>query len=101
MHSTEGKKAKAKRSSHHLAQRTINPLQIQSYGTASPIHGNLLHFYAEEKMKSMRTPFAVRMSSRGLSEEFGGMLREAEQQLLLYNIFISHQLAALQVRLRN
>ena len=52
-------------------------------------------------MKSMRTPFAVRMSSRGLSEEFGGMLREAEQQLLLYNIFISYQLAALQVRLRN
>ena len=50
-------------------------------------------------MKSMRIPFAVKMFSRGLSEEFGGMVREVEQQLLLYNIFISHQLAALQVRL--
>ena len=34
--------------------------------------------------------------SRGLSEEFG-LVKEAEQQLLLYNIFISHQLASLQV----
>ena len=47
----------------------------------------------------MRMPFAVRTLSRGLSEEFGGMVREVEQQLLLYNIFISHQLAALQVKL--
>ena len=35
---------------------------------------------------------------RGLSEEFG-LVKEAEQQLLLYNIFISHQLAAFQVGL--
>ena len=34
--------------------------------------------------------------SRGLSEEFG-LVKEAEEQLLLYNIFISHQLASLQV----
>ena len=34
---------------------------------------------------------------RGLSEEFG-LVKEAEQQLLLYNIFIGHQLAAFQVR---
>ena len=34
--------------------------------------------------------------SRGLSEEFG-LVKEAEEQLLLYNIFINHQLASLQV----
>ena len=37
---------------------------------------------------------------RGLSEEFG-LVKEAEQQLLLYNIFISHQLAAFQVGLHS
>ena len=37
----------------------------------------------------------------GVEEAFEALHRaaEAEQQLLLYNIFISHQLAALQVRL--
>ena len=36
-------------------------------------------------------------SHRGLSEE-GGTAKELEQQLLLYNIFIDHQLSAFQVR---